>query len=50
MKLTPDDLARLDAATAAGQAPPEAPPLAALGTAPATLAMLVRYRRARLAR
>jgi hypothetical protein len=50
MTLTAQELARLDAIAAAGQAPPPPPPLHELGTAPATLDALIRYRRDRLTR
>ena len=59
MKLTPDELACLDAMTAAGRTPPEPPPPLGLGSGilsceggggATTIAMLIRYRRTRLRR
>lgn len=48
MKLTPQELAQLDAMAAGRRAPPTPPPLPGLDAGPTPLAALVRYRRARL--
>lgn len=49
MRLTPDELAALNEASATGRVPSPPPDLPGLDGQPTTIAMLVRYRRERLA-